>query len=112
MSIKYDFTIKEGDTGPDLLVTLIDEDGDVVDISDYTSCKFRMADVYTNETKVDADATVVDASNGSVKYVWTTSDTDTPGEYRGEFYVDFDGTEKITFPNNGYISIMIYRSSA
>jgi len=35
MSIKYDFTIKEGDTGPDLLVTLIDEDGDIVDISDY-----------------------------------------------------------------------------
>lgn len=57
--------------------------------------------------KVNAVATIVDASNGIVKYDFTASDTDTTGWYWAEFEVTFSDASIETFPNSGYFSIKI-----
>ena len=47
MSQRWDFNIMKDDTGPDLEVQFLDEDGDPVNITGYSACTFRMMD---NET--------------------------------------------------------------
>lgn len=111
MSELYDFYIKVGNTGPDLQVELLDEDGNPVDITGYTSIKFNMRDKKTGTVKVDAVAAgEVTLNPGVIKYVWKAADTVTAGEYEGEFEVVMGSTQKFSFPNKGYIKILISES--
>ena len=111
LSEKYDFYIKVGNTGPDLQVALLDEDGDAVDITSYSSIKFSMRNKKTGAVIVAAeDADEVTVNPGVIKYVWAAADTATAGEYEGEFEVVMASTQIINFPNKGYISILISES--
>ncbi len=51
---------------------------------------------------------MVDAVRGIVKYPWGASDTTTAGTFMGEFAVVAAGLEQ-SFPNDGYITIVITR---
>lgn len=111
MSELYDFYIKVGNTGPDLQVELLDEDGDVIDITGYSTIKFSMRNKRTGTTVIDGVAAVeVTVNPGVIKYEWVAADTATPGEYEGEFEVVLGSTQKISFPNKGFISILISES--
>lgn len=100
------FFIKSGDTSPALAATLTDSDGNAIDITG-ASVDFHMSPRGGDGTKVDAQATITDASNGKVEYRWSQSDTDTPGTYRGEFEVTYSGGDVETFPNDEYITISV-----
>lgn len=101
-----DFTIKEGDLLPELNAVLKDRNG-VVDLTGAT-LRFHMRVPGSSGTgKVEAAATVVTAATGAVKYVWAGTDTDTAGEYYGEFQVTWGDTRKETFPNNGQLLIVV-----
>ncbi len=107
MSHGTDFFIKEGDTSPDLQVTLKDGDGNAVDVSG-AAIVFSMSAggvVKTSEQTV----TLVTASSGVVKYPWVAGDTDTPGTFIGEFEVTFAGGAIQTYPNSatGRLNIFI-----
>lgn len=104
---KIDMRIKQGDTSPALVATLLDENNAALDLTGVTSVTFSMK-TPDGDPKVDeASATVEDAGNGVVKYQWISTDTDEDGRYDGEFAVTWaDGT--ITrFPNFRYIGIEI-----
>lgn len=109
MSMRWDFVLKQDDTGPDLEVQLLDEDGDYVNITGYASITFRMMRP-DGTLKVSEDGTEVDPALGLVKYVWDTNGTDTDenGEFYGEFHVILGSGQKVTFPNNDWIKIYIY----
>ena len=93
------FYIKQNDTAPAITATLY-ENSVAVDLTGAT-VKFHMGSI------VDAAATVVSASEGKVKYQWQATDTATVGEYNAEFEVTFsDGTIE-TFPNDGFLRIII-----
>jgi len=106
------FTIKRGDTGPALEVTLRDATGAAVDISGNLGVQFQMKERQHKDNDrvdlvVDAAATVVDAPGGIVKYVWTSSDTDEIGEYVAEWVVTAaDGSER-TFPTPGFTTVRV-----
>ena len=105
-----DWTTKKNDLLPILSVTLQYADG-AVDLSGASSIKFLMilkADM-GDAPKIDATATPDPdqvTNKGKVTYTWVSGDTDTPGNYLGEFEVLY-GTDPLTFPNASYYIIAI-----
>lgn len=91
------FTIKQGDTSPPLEVTLA-EDGVLKDLTG-AAVRFIM------EGRIDSPATV--AGLGKIKYQFTAVDSSVAGCFRGEFEVTLPSGKIETFPNFGYITIII-----
>ena len=100
------FNIKQNDTRPIISATLIDGDGSTVNL-DGATVSFKMRKAGQTTAKVNASATVADAAKGKVTYTWSSSDTDTVGDFEGEFQVTYAGGGVQTFPNNKYIEIEI-----
>jgi len=50
---------------------------------------------------------VVTAGIGRVRYTFTAANTNTADEYEGEFECTFATGEVQTFPNRGYIPIIV-----
>jgi hypothetical protein len=101
-----DFTLKAHDRLPSIQASLADPVGVAVDLSG-CSVKFIMRTDAGLSPKVNSTATVVDATSGVVRYDWISADTDTAGEYLGEWEVTFVGGKKQTFPTVGYHSITV-----
>lgn len=102
------FEIKRGDTAPAITDTLKDSEGNVVDLTSAASLKFIMSDADGNE-KVNASASFVSRSDGTVLYNWSAGDTDTVGGYRAEWQVTWsDGTVQ-TFPAGSYRRVKVYQ---
>lgn len=100
------FYIKQNDTSPAIAGALKDADGNAVNVSGST-IKFNMRS-RGGAVKIDeGSGAVVSGVSGTVKYVWQAGDTDTAGTYEAEFEVTYTDATKETFPNNGYISVVI-----
>jgi len=98
--------IKQNDTSPALTGQLFNPDGSNPDL-DGATVKFIMRSTAGGAAKVDSSATIITASTGNVKYVWSAANTDTVGSYEGEFEVTFSGGAVQTYPNKGYIKIEV-----
>lgn len=105
-----DFSIKVGDTAPDLELYCEDANGNRVDIQGAT-VKFVMASVGGGTAKVDAAAqnrqvgTGSDGTKGKVGYPWVAGNTDTADDFYGEMQVTFAGGALETFPNDRHLLI-------
>lgn len=95
--------IKQGDTSPSLEAVLTGPDGQPVDLHGAT-VRFIM------ERVVDAQAAIVDAEAGKVRYDWKPGDTDRPGVFNAEFRVEYATGVRTTVPNSGYVTVHIGRS--
>jgi hypothetical protein len=110
-----DFWLKAGDLVPSITSTLVDGNGQPIDIlgADVT---FIMRAFEGAIPTVQAPATNLqmagqDDTIGKVAYEWTAGDTDVPGGYRAEWQVEFaDG--RGTVPNDEYKLIAILPSLA
>jgi len=101
-----DFSIKQNDTRPSLEAQLLDENKEPRDLQPVTNVSFYMENVSTNEIVVNAEATVLEAADGTVVYEWQEGDVKSSGRHIAEFEITYnDGVE--TFPNNGYINIYV-----
>ena len=101
------FYIKQNDTRPELDVFLRDDKDRTINVTGAT-VKFNMRNASDNVVKVDnGSVTTVSSTAGRVKYSFSTSDTDTAGNFDGEFQVTFVGGQVETFPNDGYIKVII-----
>lgn len=97
-------TLKVGDTKPSLRIKLL-EDGDPFNLDGYTVtilAKLPQGDSLT----VDELATIESTSRGIVTYDWSNGETDTSGTYELEIVAN-DGTDEITFPNQGTATLYI-----
>lgn len=100
------FYIKRNDRLPILAATLQDANGAPFPLTG-TTVKFLMRDQQST-VLINAAATIVNAGAGTVSYAWGPTDTTTAGTFQGEFEVTVTATGfKETFPNQGYISIVI-----
>jgi hypothetical protein len=101
------FYIKQNDTRPELDVFLRDDKDRSINVTG-ASVKFNMRNVSNNVVKVDnGSVTTVSSTSGRVKYAFSASDTDTSGNFDGEFQVTFVGGQVETFPNDGYIKVIV-----
>jgi len=101
-----DFFIKKGDLLQEIQVDFQNSDGTPIDLTS-ASVKFSMVNCETDAVKVNAaTATIVTPTLGRVKYTWSGTDTDTAGQFRGEFEATIGG-KKLTAPNNGHIPVRI-----
>src|SRR5690348_13751737 len=100
--------VKQGDLFPDVITTVKDENGVVVDLTAAT-LTFSMRKSRNPTVKVNAAAgALVDAVNGKISYSWQGTDTDTPGTYEGEFrIVPSGGGDPFKVPTDGYLTIVI-----
>ena len=93
------FTIRQNDTLPNLAATLLDANGDAVNLTGATVV-FRMVPRHGGTAVIDnRSVTVVSAAAGTVSMTWQAADTDTEGTYLGNFIVTFGGGSIETFPN-------------
>jgi len=101
------FYIKQNDTRPELDIFLRDDKDRSINITGAT-VKFSMRNASTNVVKISlAAVTTVSSTAGRVKYSFTASDTDTAGNFDGEFQVTFIAGQIETFPNDGYIKVIV-----
>lgn len=101
------FHIKQNDTRPVLEIFLRDDKDRAVDITGATVV-FHMRDSADNSAVVSSGSvTVVSAVNGRVSYSWASANTATAMVAQGEFQVTFVSGDVETFPNDGYIKIVI-----
>lgn len=92
-----DITLVQGDTAPDLVAVLHEED-DVTPIN-LTDCTvaFQMRKADDRRYTVNAVMVIEDAPNGQVRYEWAENDLAVPGEYQGQFEITFsDGKVQTT----------------
>lgn len=109
------FYVKKGDTLPVIAATLENSDGSHVDLQAAT-VTFTMRPAGGGTVKVSETATIVsgDAPEDTVSivsYAWQAADTDTQGDFIGEFEVEIGGAKQ-TFPTAGYIEIFILENLA
>ena len=103
--------IKRNDTGPPIRAQIIsDTDSNAVDLSG-ASVSFHMYQVNDDGTQtelVNAAAVIeTPATDGYVRYDWSSGDTETLGTHLAEFEVTYSGGSKETYPRSGYINIRI-----
>ena len=101
------FYIKQNDTRPELDVFLRDDKDRTINVTGAT-VKFNMRNASDNTVKVNlGSVTTVSSTAGRVKYSFSSAATDTSGNFDGEFQVTFVGGQVETFPNDGYIKVII-----
>jgi hypothetical protein len=101
------FYIKQNDTASFLTRDLKDAFGAPVNVTG-AAVKFSMRVKPAGTVKVDdEDAVIVTAGTGRVRYEWTAANTNTADEYEGEFQVTYANGKIQTFPNDGYIPVVI-----
>lgn len=102
------FVMKQGDLLPAYSATLLDAEGDPVDLSGAASIEFRMRrlDVPDGETIVVGPGTSTDPTGGNVTYNWDTATTDVPGHYAVEWII-YSGSNSQTYPASGSSLVII-----
>lgn len=106
------FYIKEGDTSPAIEYALTPTDIVLTAASVVLNMKDRRGNV-----KVSRQAgTITDDGAASdtpkVQYDWASADTDTAGTYYAEFEVTYADATVETFPNDGFITVVIKKDIA
>lgn len=99
------FTIKQNDTSPSLQATLQDANGLAVLL---TGATVRLHMIPLNGgTGLDKAMTVVNATQGTIRYDWVAGDTSSVGTYAAEFEVTYSDGSVETFPNNDRLAVVI-----
>jgi hypothetical protein len=101
------FLIKRHARRPYLRLLVKDANGAPVDFTSAVAVKFIMYGEAGE--KINTTGTIESpATSGVLAYEWAAGDTDTEGEFQGEFDVDYGSGEHLTVPLDGMLTIRIF----
>mgnify|MGYP006921380826 CR=1 FL=1 len=103
-TIPYNF--KRNDTLPVISLAVLNSDGNAYDFSDYVTVRFIMCEDNTGRA-VKVNATANPPVANVLSYQLDPSDSDTAMTYLAEFQVEFATGDISTFPESGYMHILI-----
>lgn len=98
------FYMKQNDTGPSLDYELTSPAG--VDLTG-ASVVFNMRNANGTVVVSRATATVASTSPPVLRHLWEASHTATVGAFQAEFEVQYSSGQIETWPNKGYIDVII-----
>lgn len=101
------FYIKQNDTAPSIEAILTDSNGKVRSMADASAVRFHMKSEQGVILIEDGVGSVTSAAKGKVSYVWQDGDTSNTGIHNAEFEVEYNNGQIETFPNTGYIRVII-----
>ncbi len=101
-----DIVIKRNDLLPLINHTLKDADG-AIDLSDSTVKFIMRAAGGGGAVKVNAAATIVSAVDGTVRYTWVGTDTDTAGNFEAEWEITDGASKPLSVPNDRHLRVVI-----
>ena len=102
----YDFVIKQGDTLPTLQQTLQDTTGAAVNLTGST-VQFVMRSLVSSTPVINAAATIVSASAGTVAYSFSSTDTANAGTYMATWTITNSSGQIFTVPTDGYLTVRV-----
>lgn len=98
-------TLKKGDRRPSATATAKDAAGAVIDLTGATAV--FIAKDQNGVEKVNAAATIVSPTAGTLQYDFALVDSDTISTYRAKFLVTFSDGKKMSVPNDGYVPMTV-----
>lgn len=101
------FYIKQNDTAPSIEAALSDSNGRVKSMANASVVRFHMQDENGNLLVEDGVGTIVNPTKGIVAYEWQSGDTANTGIHSAEFEIQYTNGQIETFPNTGYIKVII-----
>jgi len=101
------FYIKQNDTAPSIEAALKDSNGRVKSMANASLVRFHMKDEDGTITIDGGTGTIINATKGIVAYEWQTGDTSSTGIHSAEFEIEYTNGQIETFPNTGYIKVII-----
>lgn len=103
------FTIKQGDRYPDLEITLVDNEGNPLDLTPFQSVFLVIAPCVSGRRIVDMAPMTKKTpfTDGKVVYGWAANQTDTSGEYLLEVILSPDSIKLMTLPGGSYGKVVI-----
>lgn len=100
------YFVKIGDVGSTIEETLLDKDGAGVNLTGGTVL-FVMQQ-HGSTAVLGGTAVLVNGGTvGEVRYDWRAADLAVAGHYRGEWQVTYSGGAIETFPQDGYIGVVV-----
>ena len=89
--------ITTGDKGYDIVVTVKDAEGTLVDLTSATAVTFKVVDADTHRNFLNASGVIdAPATLGKVRYTVLADDFKKEGNYRGVVTIEFGATKTIT----------------
>ena len=101
------FYIKQNDPAPAIEAVLTDARGRARTMANALAIKFHMSTEQGTSIITNGAGAVVNATKGIVKYDWQAGDTANTGMHNAEFEVEYINGTSETFPNTGYIKVII-----
>jgi hypothetical protein len=98
-------TVKQHDHLIPLDAVLADQDGPI-DLTTATAVKL-ICKIASGATNFTGTCTLVDAANGEVRYMLTSTDLATINTYKGEFEITWASGRIQTVPNTGYFTLVV-----
>lgn len=103
-------TLTAGDLYPVVRVTLTDDTGAPVDLTDAQSATFTLRRVGAAEPAFTAAAAIASpATDGVLEYAWTAGDTEVPGDYDAAFRALYT-LGGVSYPSVGRLRVRIQPS--
>ncbi|QCW03575.1 BppU family phage baseplate upper protein [Natrinema pallidum] len=101
--------IKAGDDRPSLewQATRGRLNPEPVDLTDASSVRIYLQNQETGDLLVNAEAEIVDATNGELRYEFAEGDTVQTGENHAEFVVNYTDGDGETFPSNDFLVVWV-----
>ncbi len=112
MAQNYELTMKQGDLGPAVRARIVND-------SDQQSPDYSAAVATFKLLRVDTEGLLVEifnspavienptTSSGTVRYDWSSGDTDLIGRFQGVFKIVLPGAIPEHYPDQGYIWVNI-----